>query len=359
MIRVHARTAATAVRVSLCALALSGATLTAGAQESVSQRAPLAAWPEPVGAAPIRARAPQAIATRRVTTEQVATEQVVTERVATEQVATEHVATEHVVTEHVARQAIAPRHLPLTLAPAALVAIGAPSIAPSGVPLPRLHRADGWKLGGLAAAALLVATADRRGDVWARRRDVIDSDIWQAVGQVGDVTGALGSIGIGPAAWLLGRVRGDSGTAVLGLRTTEAVVASGVMIVAIKAIAGRTRPYASADNSPTHWDLFGGRRSDSTRSFASGHSALAAAAAVTLAAEWRRQGRQGWSSVGPPLVYALASVVGAARIVDRQHWLSDVAAGAGVGILNALLVRRWHDAHPGSRLDRTFLRRSR
>ena len=295
-------TAARTVRASLGALALLAGTSAATAQQSV---APLAAWPAPVAATPhVWRAAPHAAAIR-------------------------------------AAQAAAIRGF----------------AAPSFVPLPALRVADGWKLGGIAVAALLVAHADRRGDAWARRPGVRDNDALQALARVGDLTGAGGSIGIGPAAWLLGRARGDSGMAVLGLRTTEAVTASGVMIVVIKAIAGRTRPYASADGSPTRWDLFGGRRSDSTRSFASGHSALAAAAAVTLAAEWRRQGRSGWSTAGPPLVYALASVAAGSRIVDRQHWLSDVLTGSGVGILNALLVRRWHDAHPGSRLDRALLRR--
>ena len=294
-------TAARTVRASLAALALLASTSAVRAQQLV---APLAALPAPVAATPHAWRVVHYAAAVR------------------------------------AAQAPAARGF----------------AAPPGMPLPALRAADGWKLGGIAVAALLVAQADRRGDAWARRPDVRDNDALQALARVGDVTGAGGSIGIGPAAWLLGRARGDSGMAVLGLRTTEAVTASGVMIVAIKAIAGRTRPYASADGSPTHWDLFGGRRSDSTRSFASGHSALAAAAAVTLAAEWRRQGRSGWSTAGPPLVYALASVAAGSRIVDRQHWLSDVVTGSGVGILNALLVRRWHDAHPRSRLDRALLR---
>jgi membrane-associated phospholipid phosphatase len=227
------------------------------------------------------------------------------------------------------------------------------------VPLggPGLRRADLWKLGGLAALAGVVATADRRGDAWARRESVQGSDALRVLSEIGDAAGSYGAIGIGPATWLLGRVRGDSGTAVMGLRTTEAVAISGVTIGVIKAIAGRSRPYASAGNSPTHWDLFGGLRSDSTRSFASGHSALSAAAAVTLAAEWRRQGARGWKTVGPPLVHALAGVTAGSRVRDRQHWLSDVVTGAGVGMLSALVVRRWHDVHPNSRLDRTFLAR--
>ena len=222
---------------------------------------------------------------------------------------------------------------------------------------PGLRRADGWKLGGMAALAAVVATADRRGDAWARRPGVQNNATLRQLSHVGDATGTYASVGVGPALWLLGRVRNDSGTAVLGLRTTEAVFLSGVTISAIKAIAGRTRPYASEDNSPRHWDLFGGLRSDSTRSFASGHSALSAAAAVTLAAEWRRQGTQGWKTVGPPLVYALASLTAASRVRDRQHWLSDVVTGSAIGIASALVVRRWHDGHPRSRIDRVFLSR--
>ncbi len=220
-----------------------------------------------------------------------------------------------------------------------------------------LRPTDGLKLAGMAALALAVATADRRGDAWARRPGVSNDATLRHLSDVGDVMGSKVSVAVGPAAWLLGRLRGDSGTAVLGLRTTESAFLSGVTITAIKMTAGRTRPFASADHSPTHWDLFGGFRSDSTRSFASGHTALSAAAAVSLAAEWRRQGKGGWKTVGPPLVYALATLTGASRVRDRQHWMSDVVSGAAVGMLSAVVVRRWHDAHPNSRIDRTFLKR--
>jgi membrane-associated phospholipid phosphatase len=223
--------------------------------------------------------------------------------------------------------------------------------------VPGIRRADGWKLGGMAVLAGLVATADRRGDAWARRASVQDNDALRRLANVGDFSGKYGAIGIGPAMWVAGRVRGDSGTAVLGLRTSEAVVLSGVTIGILKAVSGRSRPYASAGNSPGNWDLFGGLRSDSTRSFASGHSALSAAAAVTLAAEWRRQGTKGWQTVGPPLVYALAGVAAGSRVRDRQHWLSDVVTGSAIGMVSAVVVRRWHDAHPRSRIDRSFLRR--
>ena len=227
--------------------------------------------------------------------------------------------------------------------------------AATGVFRVPLRPADGWKAGAMGAAALLVATADRRGDAWARHPGVQDDPTLDVLSQVGDQTGSVAAFVVGPAAWLLGRVRGDSGTAVLGLRTTEAVVVSGAVIAATKLLAGRTRPFASADHSPSHWDFLGGLRSDSTRSFASGHSASAAAAAVALAAEWRRQGRGGWKTAGPPLVYSLAVVTAGSRVRDRRHWLSDVVSGAAIGMVSAIVVRRWHDAHPGSRIDRLFL----
>lgn len=223
-----------------------------------------------------------------------------------------------------------------------------------GTRLPSLHRADGWKLAGMGTVALLLATADRRGDAWARRPAVRDDPTLRGLSKVGDVSGTWVSVGVGPAAYLLGRARRDSGTTVLGLRTSEAVFSSGVASQLIKAISGRRRPYASADNSPTHWDLFGGR-SDSTRSFASQHAAMSAAAAVTLAAEWRRQGVRGWKVAGPPIAYALATLTAGSRVRDRQHWLSDVVTGSAVGVASALLVRRWHDANPRSRLDRVLL----
>ena len=218
-----------------------------------------------------------------------------------------------------------------------------------------LRSADAWKLGGFATAALLLATVDRRGDAWARHPGVQNDATLDALSKVGDKTGSVAAIVVGPALWLLGRARGDSGTAVLGLRTSEAVIGGGVTVTAIKVLAGRTRPFASLDHSPTHWDFFGGARSDSVRSFASGHATEAAAAAVVLASEWRRQGVRGWKTLGPPTVYALATLTAASRVRDREHWMSDVVSGAAVGMLSALVVRRWHDAHPHSRIDRVFL----
>jgi membrane-associated phospholipid phosphatase len=219
-------------------------------------------------------------------------------------------------------------------------------------------RRDSWTIAALSVAALSLAPLDRRGDAWARRPGVRDNRTLKALSAIGDFTGGVGGMAVGPTTWLLGRARGDSSTAVIGLRTTEAVVLGGVAASVIKVLAGRTRPYASADNSPTHWAFLGGVRGDNARwSFPSGHATVASAAAATLAAEWQRQGMRGWRTVGTPLVYSLATLVAGSRVRDRKHWLSDVAAGSALGVTSALAVRRWHDGRPNNWIDRRFLPR--
>lgn len=72
------------------------------------------------------------------------------------------------------------------------------------------------------------------------------------------------------------------------------------------------------------------RPDNSTRnSFPSGHTATAFTGAHILFKEYRESS---------PLIhiagYATATVTGLLRIVNERHWLSDVVAGAGVGILS-------------------------
>ncbi len=69
------------------------------------------------------------------------------------------------------------------------------------------------------------------------------------------------------------------------------------------------------------------------QSFPSGHTATAFVAAEFLHQEFNNQSV--WISVGG---YAVASFVGVVRIYNNKHWLSDVVAGAGIGILSTKAV---------------------
>jgi membrane-associated phospholipid phosphatase len=71
----------------------------------------------------------------------------------------------------------------------------------------------------------------------------------------------------------------------------------------------------------------------------SGHSTMAFALATSLADEIHRP----WATVG---LYTVATGVAWSRINDNRHWLSDVAAGALVGITSAKLASgRWRIFH--------------
>lgn len=77
--------------------------------------------------------------------------------------------------------------------------------------------------------------------------------------------------------------------------------------------------------------------SSNFHSFPSGHTAEAFAAATFLHKEFG--GRSIWYSIGG---YTLATGVGALRILNNKHWLSDVLVGAGIGIFSTNIVYFTH-----------------
>lgn len=71
--------------------------------------------------------------------------------------------------------------------------------------------------------------------------------------------------------------------------------------------------------------------------FPSGHTAYAFTIATFMDKEYRH--RRPWISVAS---YAIATATGIARVMNNDHWLSDVLAGAGVGILSVNTVYWLH-----------------
>ncbi len=77
------------------------------------------------------------------------------------------------------------------------------------------------------------------------------------------------------------------------------------------------------------------RPDGSTRnSFPSGHTATAFAAATILHKEYGLTRSPWYSAAG----YAVATGTGIMRVLNNRHWVSDVFAGAGIGILSTELA---------------------
>ena len=84
----------------------------------------------------------------------------------------------------------------------------------------------------------------------------------------------------------------------------------------LKTATGRERPDKSINNS-----------------FPSGHTETAFVAAEFLHQEYKN--RSVWIHIGG---YSAAAFVGIARVYNNRHWVSDVVAGAGIGILTTKVV---------------------
>jgi undecaprenyl-diphosphatase len=101
----------------------------------------------------------------------------------------------------------------------------------------------------------------------------------------------------------------------------------------VKRLIGRARPYVGTYDDPFAYKPLIWR--PEYASMPSGHATTAAAAAVAIGAIWPRSRAVMW-------LYALLIMF--SRVVIIVHHPSDVVAGALVGVVSALMVRRWFAA---------------
>ncbi len=97
-----------------------------------------------------------------------------------------------------------------------------------------------------------------------------------------------------------------------------ALAGTNVVVEGLKRAIGRTRP--------------DGERRRSNSSFPSSHAANAFGLAWVLGARWRR---------GIPFFFALALLVAFSRLYLNRHFLSDVVAGAAIGMAISWAAARW------------------
>lgn len=107
------------------------------------------------------------------------------------------------------------------------------------------------------------------------------------------------------------------------LNVVKASVLTAAATEILKSTIGRHRPY---QDNPPNPNSFSGPAFDNTyKSFPSGHTSFAFAAATVFAEEYKQ------TTWVPILAYTSASLTGFSRIYHEHHWSSDVFFGAAIG----------------------------
>jgi membrane-associated phospholipid phosphatase len=116
--------------------------------------------------------------------------------------------------------------------------------------------------------------------------------------------------------YVIGRASHNARIGALGADLVDAQIVNGVLTQGIKVWVHRTRP------------------SGSRHSFPSGHTSATFATAAVI------QRHFGWKAAAP--FYVLGGYVSTSRLVDNQHWTSDVLFGAALGIVSGRAVSAGH-----------------
>jgi membrane-associated phospholipid phosphatase len=124
------------------------------------------------------------------------------------------------------------------------------------------------------------------------------------------------------------------------LLATQSYITAVVIESVLKVIAGRERPsYINPESGQLSSRFYGPFHSSSNdfKSFPSGHTTAAFAAATVYAMEYKK-------SIAIPIIsYSAATLVGISRITENKHWATDVLMGATLGYLcGRQVVNNYH-----------------
>jgi membrane-associated phospholipid phosphatase len=192
-----------------------------------------------------------------------------------------------------------------------------------------------WVGGVLATTAALIAT-DRHTSAWVSQNGSL-SPVSRYVSWGGTPYAELGLAG---AFYFIGRATDNDRARETGLLSAEAFIDSGIVAQVLKYATNRPRP---------NFDNGRGTFFKGGVSFPSGHATSAWSVATVIAYEY-------WDH--PAIRYgafAAAAVVAMSRYSGRNHFLSDVLVGSGIGFYTGRYVYHAHHVQPSAPGDDKLL----
>lgn len=181
---------------------------------------------------------------------------------------------------------------------------------------------SGLLLGGIA---VLSSAFDETTDNWVATQSTGSQGTARIFKRMGQPEVYL-TVGGGLLA--TGLTLGDRDITRAGIHVLGSLALAGTVSTTTKFLLGRERPTPDGDA-----DIF--QPLSGNDAFPSGHTTMAFALAASLSDEIRRP----WATV---LLYGAATGTAWSRVHDHRHWLSDVAAGAMLGVASAKFVNgRW------------------
>ena len=211
----------------------------------------------------------------------------------------------------------------------ALQLAGAVSLAAqTSSPPPRrpVHTVRWWEAAIALGAVGLVSIGDLGVDRWVQDHRTSQSDAVAHVFKWGGEPAVV--FGVPAGMVLTGVVIRSPNLQRGGGRVLASIVLAGLTTGSLKFITGRFRP----DEASSQYIFQPFSNHDA---FPSGHATMAFALATSLSEEIRRP----WASA---VLYAGATGTAWSRLNDHKHWLSDVLAGAMIGVTSAKVMEgRW------------------
>jgi membrane-associated phospholipid phosphatase len=219
---------------------------------------------------------------------------------------------------------------------------------------PLFTRNDAWLALGFAGLTVAMFPADKALARHLREPSSSENQFIAKVTTGSETLAHPGGLIVASAAYVAGKVTHKRTLADVGLHSAESIILATGITGLVKDVAGRARPYLSNGDDPKDFKFGGGFNSDDRRSFPSGHSTAAFAAASALTSEVKRWYPNATWIVGP-VMYSGATVVGLSRMYHNKHWASDVVLGAAVGTFSGIKVVRYSHNHPDNPVDRRLL----